>query len=487
MENFNVLLLLLLMPIIRGCVENWPKNNTCCPNYRFTETGCIPCETGTYGVNCSESCPDGQYGDKCFSICNCTEGEICDKGVGCINSPTPRNGLIVCKCTNEKICGEEVGCVEAANTTNGSTDAIGGITSLYNGSKEPIYTTKAKFDSTEDTEAHVNLDGVQSSDVIIIGSSLVSLCIISVISYFFYSKRTVKRKRRKRGRPFPAPDVRNTADHLKGDDCVYNKIESIYVEESPLPLTISDSLYGHKDDPVYHTLSLRLDLRNEKFLDPPCICIGPRKPHSVSNINVHSAYEEPSISILKRAHSEGESDFSMKTNDEGSKGENIVDIPQRKRSQRHLNQDVNPLISECAVQDRNNTIPKSSREIEIAPAYGDNPYLGENDKRILKSNFDEQQSTLKIKAGDSAFVHQIDQVDMPPEDADLGNSRENEDYKIQIADVCEQEQTNGDRCRFIDIERNGSQLYEDAMSSYPNNSHIGTTLTDGDSSTDIIE
>ncbi|XP_062601799.1 uncharacterized protein LOC134263460 isoform X2 [Saccostrea cucullata] len=426
-------------------------------------------------------------------MCNCTEGEVCDKRKGCINSPTPRNSSTICKCTNEEVCDKKLGCVEPSNATNGSTDDIGGITILYKESEEPVYTTKAKFDSTEETEAHLHLDGVNSSDLIIIGSSLVFLCIISVISYFCYSKRIVKRKRRKRGRPLPAPDVRNTADHLKGDDCVYDKIESIYVEESPLPLTISDPLYGHKDDPVYHTLSLRLDLRNEKFLDPPCISIGPRKPYSVSNINVHSAYEEPSVSLipLKRAHSEGESDFSMKTKGGGSTGENIVDISQRKRSQssemtRHLNQDV-PLISECAVQDRNNTIPKSSREIEIAPAYGDNPYLGENDKRILKSNFDEHQSTIKLKAGDSAFVHQLDQVDMAPDEADLGNSREREDNKIQISDDCEQEQTNGDWCPFIDIERNGSQLYEDAVSSYPNNSHIDTTQTDGDSSTDIIE
>ncbi|XP_062600208.1 uncharacterized protein LOC134261831 isoform X2 [Saccostrea cucullata] len=463
MESLKVLLLLLLTPIIRGCVDNWSKS--CCSNYRLTEAGCEPCLPGTYGVNCSVSCPDGQYGDRCLTVCNCTEGEICDK---------------------------KLGCVESANATNGSTYNTGGITILNNESEESLHTTEAKFDSTEDTEAHVNLDGVQSSEVIIIGSSLVALCIISVISYFFFSKRTVKRKRRKRGRPLPAPDVRNNADHLKGDDCVYNKIDSIYVE-SPLPLTIPDPLYGHKDDSVYHTLSLRLDLRNEKFLDPPCICIGPRKPHSVSNINVHTAYEEPSISLipLKRAHSQGESDFSMKTKGGGITGENIVDISQRKRSQsseitRHLNQD-GPFMSECVVKDRNNTIPKSSREIEITPAFGDNSYIGKNDKRILKSNFDEQQSTLKVKAGDSALVHQIDKVDMVPNKADLGNSREDEDNKIQIADVCEQEQTNGDRCPFIDIERNGSQLYEYAMSSYPNNSHIGTTPTDGDSSTDIIE
>ncbi|XP_062593908.1 multiple epidermal growth factor-like domains protein 10 [Saccostrea cucullata] len=145
---------------MRGCVDNGPQK--CCSNYIFTEMGCIPCEPGTYGTNCSEACPDGQYGVKCFYVCNCTEGEICDK---------------------------KLGCVESANATNGSTYNIGGITILNNESEESLHTTEAKFDSTEDTEAHVILDGVQSSDVIIIGSSLVSLCTIFVIGYFFFSKR----------------------------------------------------------------------------------------------------------------------------------------------------------------------------------------------------------------------------------------------------------------------------------------------------------
>ena len=42
-------------------------------------TACI----GSFGLNCSSSCPDGYYGLGCRQICNCNDREKCDPMIGC--------------------------------------------------------------------------------------------------------------------------------------------------------------------------------------------------------------------------------------------------------------------------------------------------------------------------------------------------------------------------------------------------------------------
>jgi hypothetical protein len=46
------------------------------------------CEDGTFGVNCSEPCPPDRYGESCYAVCNCPEGEICDRRIGCVKRTT---------------------------------------------------------------------------------------------------------------------------------------------------------------------------------------------------------------------------------------------------------------------------------------------------------------------------------------------------------------------------------------------------------------
>ncbi|XP_055995145.1 uncharacterized protein LOC130055208 [Ostrea edulis] len=66
--------------------QNWPG---CKSNCRATEKkSCEPCEVGTFGANCSEPCSAGYYGEKCYFVCNCTEGEVCDRRYGCVENRT---------------------------------------------------------------------------------------------------------------------------------------------------------------------------------------------------------------------------------------------------------------------------------------------------------------------------------------------------------------------------------------------------------------
>ena len=53
--------------------------------FRYLNVLIVACESGTYGCNCSESCPDNTYGPGCYTFCNCPEGVSCDPIVGCGN------------------------------------------------------------------------------------------------------------------------------------------------------------------------------------------------------------------------------------------------------------------------------------------------------------------------------------------------------------------------------------------------------------------
>ncbi|XP_078338859.1 uncharacterized protein LOC144617786 [Crassostrea virginica] len=70
-----------------GCdVNDWPRS--CLANFRIGIQKCEPCESGRYGCNCSENCPNNTYGPGCYTFCDCPEDEFCDPMVGCMNTTT---------------------------------------------------------------------------------------------------------------------------------------------------------------------------------------------------------------------------------------------------------------------------------------------------------------------------------------------------------------------------------------------------------------
>ena len=53
--------------------------------FRYLNVLIVACDSGRYGCNCSESCPDNTYGPGCYTTCDCPEGVSCDPIVGCGN------------------------------------------------------------------------------------------------------------------------------------------------------------------------------------------------------------------------------------------------------------------------------------------------------------------------------------------------------------------------------------------------------------------
>ncbi|XP_065935503.1 uncharacterized protein [Magallana gigas] len=81
----------LLMVVVHysdgGChVNDWP--HSCQANFRIGPQRCEPCESGSYGCNCSEPCPYGTYGQGCYHVCDCSDEQFCDPVVGCTNNTT---------------------------------------------------------------------------------------------------------------------------------------------------------------------------------------------------------------------------------------------------------------------------------------------------------------------------------------------------------------------------------------------------------------
>lgn len=44
------------------------------------------CPTGTFGLNCSATCPSNYHGVFCKEECHCTDGQYCDSIHGCIQN-----------------------------------------------------------------------------------------------------------------------------------------------------------------------------------------------------------------------------------------------------------------------------------------------------------------------------------------------------------------------------------------------------------------
>nr|XP_022286702.1 uncharacterized protein LOC111099605 [Crassostrea virginica] len=55
----------------------------CCPDHQLVGGICLPC-FGSWGLQCTQDCPDGFYGFGCRSKCVCHPNQICHNIDGCI-------------------------------------------------------------------------------------------------------------------------------------------------------------------------------------------------------------------------------------------------------------------------------------------------------------------------------------------------------------------------------------------------------------------
>lgn len=56
----------------------------------------LECPDGTFGVNCSQKCPNNYFGRLCKMPCNCSDGQFCDQVKGCIpNNNDTDNGKMI--------------------------------------------------------------------------------------------------------------------------------------------------------------------------------------------------------------------------------------------------------------------------------------------------------------------------------------------------------------------------------------------------------
>ncbi|XP_065935772.1 uncharacterized protein [Magallana gigas] len=57
----------------------------CCSGFYEVNNECHECE-GSYGLNCTDPCPEGWYGPVCMYQCMCSANDTCDPKKGCINA-----------------------------------------------------------------------------------------------------------------------------------------------------------------------------------------------------------------------------------------------------------------------------------------------------------------------------------------------------------------------------------------------------------------
>nr|XP_022317940.1 uncharacterized protein LOC111121102 [Crassostrea virginica] len=57
----------------------------CCADHQLVGGICLPC-VGSWGLQCTQDCPDGFYGFGCRSKCNCHPNQTCDNIDGCIEN-----------------------------------------------------------------------------------------------------------------------------------------------------------------------------------------------------------------------------------------------------------------------------------------------------------------------------------------------------------------------------------------------------------------
>lgn len=57
----------------------------CCSGFYEVNNECHECE-GSYGLNCTDPCPEGWYGPVCMYQCMCSANDKCDPKKGCTNA-----------------------------------------------------------------------------------------------------------------------------------------------------------------------------------------------------------------------------------------------------------------------------------------------------------------------------------------------------------------------------------------------------------------
>ncbi|XP_078338857.1 uncharacterized protein LOC111131606 [Crassostrea virginica] len=144
-------------------VNDWPRS--CLANFRIGKQRCEPCESGTYGCNCSKSCPDNTYGPGCYNFCDCPEGVICDPIVGCVNGTHTSKGA-------------------SYNHSARQTTA-----SVYH-----TYNTKDNTDVKTHTTTTQKSDKYGFSSLKIVGISIATsmpIVVLSILVYILFSRRKV--------------------------------------------------------------------------------------------------------------------------------------------------------------------------------------------------------------------------------------------------------------------------------------------------------
>nr|XP_034338673.1 uncharacterized protein LOC117692987 [Crassostrea gigas] len=96
----------------------------CCQNYYKVNGNCTECPTGTFGLNCSATCPSNYHGVFCKEECHCTDGQYCDSINGCIQNATSDNLTVAANKHYTKEMETVAHNVKAALTTTPSFEDI---------------------------------------------------------------------------------------------------------------------------------------------------------------------------------------------------------------------------------------------------------------------------------------------------------------------------------------------------------------------------
>lgn len=198
-----------------GChVNDWP--HSCQANFRIGPQRCEPCESGSYGCNCSEPCPYGTYGQGCYHVCDCSDKQLCDPVVGCTNNSRTTDTTTVTLSSSN-----------SANQHNPPTESV--VTPLQS------LTTSL----------------IVSIMTVIVFSTICACILIRV------SKRFYKREYRK------LQNLWQSNESTAGDSNIYSVYDytgSFVAPSSTLPPILDNNMYDQSDQSntvSYNILSLR--------------------------------------------------------------------------------------------------------------------------------------------------------------------------------------------------------------------------------------
>ncbi|XP_056012989.1 uncharacterized protein LOC130052352 [Ostrea edulis] len=179
--------------IINGseCVKHG-KRGECCTNFNHHNGGCIPCRTGSYGDNCSTTCPYPSWGESCRFQCNCSADEVCSPHIGCVKTSTASTSTTSTEAGNDMKSIEKSPKVETKSTRNPYSSKVDEVypvptdisPTLAVVSKETYYVTSTSASGGNS----------QTLQVIIITGSVLSLFLIIIIINQIYGKLKKRRK-----------------------------------------------------------------------------------------------------------------------------------------------------------------------------------------------------------------------------------------------------------------------------------------------------